>query len=43
MPDIRELTLEEAKRQLKMNLSLIEMLKGNTPPLGNCVVQEGVA
>ena len=30
MPDIKQLTLAEAERQLKMNLSLIEMLKGNT-------------
>lgn len=31
MPDIKELALAEAERQLKMNLSLIAMLKGNTP------------
>jgi hypothetical protein len=31
MSDIKQLTLEEAKNQLRMNLSLIEMLKGNTP------------
>lgn len=30
MPDIKQMTLEEAERQLKMNKSLIEMLKGNT-------------
>jgi hypothetical protein len=30
MPVIKQLTLEEAERQLTMNLSLIEMLKGNT-------------
>lgn len=30
MKDIRQLTLEEAETQLKMNLSLIEMLKKNT-------------
>jgi hypothetical protein len=31
MPDIRQLTLEEAKRERKMYLSVIEMLKDNTP------------
>jgi len=31
LSDIKQLTLEEAKTQLRMNLSLIEMLKGNTP------------
>lgn len=31
MPDIKEPTLAEAERQLTMNLSLIAMLKGNTP------------
>ena len=30
MKDIKQLTLDEAERQLKMNLSLIELLKGNT-------------
>jgi hypothetical protein len=29
--DIKSLTLEEAKHQLKMNLSILEMLKENTP------------
>ena len=31
MPDMKTLVLEEAKTQLKMNRSLLEMLKGNTP------------
>ncbi|MGB2958232.1 MAG: hypothetical protein WBD30_05055 [Bacteroidota bacterium] len=34
MPEILELeemVLEEAKTQLKMNQSMLEMLKGNTP------------
>ena len=31
MPDIKNMTLAEAERQLKMTLSLIAMLKGNTP------------
>ena len=30
--DIKQVTLAEAERQLKMNLSLVEMLKGNTDP-----------
>lgn len=31
MPDIKQEVLEEAKKQLKMNLSVIDMLKRNTP------------
>ncbi len=32
IPSIRSLTLPEARRHLKMNLSILEMLKGNTEP-----------
>ena len=30
MPDLKQLTLEEAKQQLKMKRSMLEMLKDNT-------------
>ena len=30
MPDMKQMTLEEAKQQLKMKRSMLEMLKDNT-------------
>jgi hypothetical protein len=32
MPSLKSLSLPEARRHLKMNLSILEMLKGNTEP-----------
>ncbi len=32
IPSLTSLTLSEARRHLKMNLSILEMLKGNTEP-----------
>jgi hypothetical protein len=32
VPILRSLSLPEARRHLKMNLSILEMLKGNTEP-----------
>jgi hypothetical protein len=32
VPTLRSLSMTEARRHLKMNLSILEMLKGNTEP-----------
>ena len=32
IPSLKSLSLSEARRHLKMNLSILEMLKGNTEP-----------
>ena len=38
--DLRPAVLQQAKIELRMNKSLLEMLKGNTPPAALLVLRE---